>query len=384
VAVGARVPLKCLVVLAGCGRIGFAPQDARTTSPLVHAGSCSMDLGATSVSCPIAPALISLDDSVLFFQATGNDLTPATEDVRCQLSSTASVTCDRWGPSTGAESAVSIQWQTLEHPAVHAQHLDFTCSMLATFPQAIAPVSPGDAFVLHSLVSPGAYLNDDDFITVELVSATEVDAVIGSTDTCGADGIGPMLGEIDAVEVAGASVTRGIAGPMNGTTLVVSGLSPVDPASSLLLFSYRSASNNTALGICELMVRGELTSPTTLSFSRALGDTTGTCTTIPIEAISWERVDLGALATVQPFTAMMFATATTATVPISTVDPSRALAFSSAQGLSGVGTGEGLYSGGNLLGEIDATFSLAPDSVTLTRGTAFDSAAFSGYVVEWK
>lgn len=377
------------MLLVGCGRLSFEPVDALRddaldshgqVGPLVRAGACILDLNQTSVVCPISPPLLDVADTALVFEATGDDVTPATADIRCRLAGTSAMSCDRWTTASAGESPVAISWQTVEHPSLHVQYLDFSCDSQLVFMQPVAPVNPAETFVLHSLMESGDFLNDDDFVTVELASPTSVTMTTGSSDPCGISGVGPMQGSIEVVEMTGASVTRGVAGPMAGLTLAVNGLPPVNPATTALMFSYRSASNNAA--ICGLVVRGQITSPTSLSFSRGLGNVAG-CTGQDIEAVSWERIDFGALASVQPIDVTMPATVGSADAPITPVDVTRSIAFSSAQGVSGEGTGEGSYAAANLLGEIAATFALATDHVTLSRGTTFESAEFSGYVVQW-
>ena len=367
-----------LLELGSCGRLAIDPRPDATAAPPIERGTCTLPSGATLVSCPAAMPLGDVAHAALFFQASSASTVPGGFDVRCQLAGTDAIACDRQAANV---APAPIAWQTLEDDArIAVQHVPFTCDMQTQFTIPIAAVDPTHAFVLGSWTEQGSYLNDDDFVTLEL-STSSVLLTTGSADSCGISGVGPMQGALEVVEVAGASVTRGVAGPIasNALTATVSALPPVDPASTALLFTYTSVSAN--VPVCQLMVRGEITSATTLSFSRGMADPS--CTGPEIEAISWERIDFGSLANVQPFTIDLGPGVTAATAPIAPIDPTRAIVLSTAQGVSGQGTGEGTFSNNNLGGELTATFQLQPDSVVVTRATANASARFTGQVIEW-
>jgi hypothetical protein len=367
-----------VLVVASCGRIGIGPQpDGGDRAPALRRGTCTLFDGTSTVACPIAPPHDDVSHTGLVFQATGDDGTPGGFDVRCQITGTDTITCDRQATTGTAQ----VAWQTFEQAtAIRAQHLPYECDQLLSFTQPILPVDPTRAFVLGSWTQGGSFLNDDDFITLEL-STNAVVIRTGSTDSCGISGAGPMEGSLEVLELPGAVVTRGTTGPMASAdvALTVTGLPPVAVASTALVFTYRSASND--VPVCELMLRGELTSATELSFSRGMGDEA--CAGPEIEGVAWQRIDLGALATVQPFTVDLGPDVTTTTVAITAVDPARAVVLSTAQGVSGQGTGEGSASASHLGGELTATMTLQPDAVVVTRAAATASARFTGQVIEW-
>jgi hypothetical protein len=369
--------LAVLAAVAGCGRIAFDP---RSDGLQARHGSCAIAAGATTASCPITPPHDDVRHTALIFQATDDDAVPGGFDIRCVVAAADTIACDRQVATT---SEATISWQTVERDAGFAvQQISFTCDQLETFIQPIAPVDPASAFVLGSWTQQGAFLNDDDFLTLEL-SASSVVVQTGSTDPCGISGVSAMQGAIQVIDVSGATVMRGTDGPMSAvaTTLTVSNLPPVNLATTALIFTYRSASNQ--VPVCELMVRGELSSPTTLTFSRGMGDSN--CTGPEIEAIAWQRIDFGTLASVQPFTIDLAPTITSMTTPISAVDPARSIVLSTAQGVNGQGTGEGNSLTSLLGGELTATMSLGPasDSVVVRRAAAIGSARLSGQVIQW-
>src|SRR5690606_16837342 len=91
-----------------------------------------------------------------------------------------------------------------------------------------------------------------------------------------------FVASIQVVEFEGASVTRGFTQSLFGTSRNVSGLSAVNTDTTALLFTYQSTASVSDI-LCDRAVRGELSSATTLSFTR--GSSATACTDEAIETV---------------------------------------------------------------------------------------------------
>jgi hypothetical protein len=238
----------------------------------------------------------------------------------------------------------------------------------------VQPVSsPQSTFLLVSSDESGTMLGPDDFYTAALTAADRVE--LQYSMNCSPS----TRVSIQVVEVEGASVTRGVTGGMTGAELIVSNLPAVDLASTALLFTYRASGPDT--GLCDRAVRGELTSPTSLRFSR--GEGAAGCDGVIIDAISWERIDFGPRARAQHVPVTMNAGTTVVSLPLTEVDLTRTLAFASGQAQSGQAGGEGSYQGDDILGEVVGRHALtSPTTLEVTRGSSNGSARWSSIVLE--
>jgi hypothetical protein len=190
------------------------------------------------------------------------------------------------------------------------------------------------------------------------------------------------MGELQVIEVTGASVTRGFFGPMNGMTATITGLSPVNPMSSVVLITFHGDFSDGDL--CGKMVRASMPGATSITFSRGLGSSG--CSQGPIDVISWERIDFGNRALATAADIYLDAGVLSATVQLGggLFDHTRVLMFSSTPAINGAGNAEsGDLSGTSILGEATANVSVGASSATITRGTALAPALFTGQVVQW-
>jgi hypothetical protein len=228
-------------------------------------------------------------------------------------------------------------------------------------------------FLLVSGIQPGTDQDADDFFTAELAATDRVDLRFSTVcqDTWAAT--------VQVVELTGATVTRAVTAQMTGTQLTVSNLPAADPATTALLFTYRLT--GTPDGICDGVLRGELTSPTSITFSRGAGDSD--CADAVIDAISWERIDFGARARASHSVVTMNSGSTFGSVPISAVDTTRTLVFASGQGQCGQGGGESDYSGDDVIGASVARHVLSSSTtLDLTRGSSNGVAKWTSTVLQ--
>jgi len=342
---------------------GFnAVSQSATILSVVRKDTCTLADGASSVTCPISPPQQDVAKTMLMFQAGSNSAEPSSANVRCVLTNASTITCTRGG----TVGAATVSWQTAELASgMKVQHLTTSCSAAATsFEVPISPVaSLSNTFLLVSSQIIGTTQDTDDFFTAAMGGVDHVDVQFGAPCT------GSWAGAIQVVEFTGATVTRGTTGPMTSpqTQLTVTGLPAAAPANTALLFTYR-VSSATQAGICDRMLRGQLTSSTQLTFTRSKQDSG--CENATIEAISWERINFGDRARAQHTNVDVSDLAQSDTASISAVDPTRTLVFSSGQALSGQGGGETDYTVDDVLGTSVARHTLLSPTVLEVRRDA--------------
>lgn len=348
--------------------------DSRSNLLSIKTGTCTIVNGASSVSCAISPAHKDKTKTFMLFQATSNNDTPASSSVRCYLESTVEIKCERYG-TTGT---VKLNWQTAEFAnGVKVEHLKPPCISRITN-VSITPVgSMSNTFLLFSSLRHGVSQDGDDFRTVRLTSPSNVRIEFSPTDNCNESW--EIQNALQVVQFTGASVTRGTTGIMGETSLSVPATA-VDTKKTMLIYSYRS--NGSGADMCERMVRGVITSPTSLTFSR--GDNGVNCEAEAIEDIAWERVEFVDGATVQQITTAMAAGVGTANVAIDAVDLSRTVVVGGGQWTAGQATGEGSYNTNDVIGAMVGRHKLtSTTNLQVERDNTQGTARWTSYVVQF-
>jgi hypothetical protein len=314
------------------------------------------------------------------FQASSNDNSPDTSSIRCSLTSVSAITCRRNDGDEPSDPAIRIQWQTAELVSgLTVQHLQAVCGGTPNIELPITAVSSlQKAFLLVSSEKDGSTQGDDDYYTASLFQGDQGYHVdLQFSVNC----LSTWLASVQVVELAEANVTRGLTGSMTGTQLVVSGLPPVNPAATALLFTYRTT-GAASPAICDRVLRGEITSPTSLTFSRGAGADAG-CTASTIDSISWERIEFGTRGSTQHFLVSMDGGTQTASVPITAVDTTRTLVFSSGQMQSGQAMGETSYAADDIIGTALGWHTLTSStSLEVSRGADGGTAQWNSTVLQ--
>lgn len=344
--------------------------------PTVRRGTCTISSSATSAACPINPAQLDLAKTFLVFQAVpGDDGAPSSANVRCRFGSTSAITCSR--DDVGAVD-VSVAWQTVELPSgIRVQHVDAACGASNVVSVPIAAVgSMADTFVLASHEEFGINQDDDDMAMVELTSPTNVDLTLFSTCTWAIS--------LEVVELTGISVTAGrVQLPSVADTAAATGLPAAGPGSTVVLHSHDTGIPSSG-GICDRVVRGEVDSDTSVSFRRGNGNTMAVCADQDLE-LAYQRIDFGALASVQQVQASMPPGTFTADVTIGSVDPTRSLVLSGGQPMSGQAMGETDYDADDVIGEAAALHLLtSATNLQLIRGSGNAPAQWSAFVIQFE
>jgi hypothetical protein len=237
--------------------------------------------------------------------------------------------------------------------------------------------SMANTFVLYSHKTSGATHDSNDPRTVRLTSTTNVEIRQSGYASCASG----SAGALQVVQFSGASVTRGLTGAMTGLSLGVSSLSSVTLSRTMLLYSYRYSGGGAVM--CDRMVRGEMDSTTSLSFSR--GDGNSSCdTSNDIDAIAWERVQFPSGTNVQQKEPTMADTGGTDNEPITSVDEGHTLVFSGGQHTTGQSHAEGSYTGDDIIGAFVGRHTLtAANNLRVVRDNTNGSARWTSYVVEF-
>ncbi|KFE60152.1 hypothetical protein [Hyalangium minutum] len=342
-----------------------------TILPVVRTGSCPLEEGEGWVTCSISPPQVDMSKTLLMFQASSDDDSPDSASLNCSLTSESTITCSRNDFDDGDEPEILIRWQTAElATGLNVQHLQAECSGEPETELPIEPVSSLlNTFLLVSSEQNGSTQGDDDYYTASMSAVDHVD--LNFSSDCQLS----WTASVQVVEYQGTDVTRGLTGSMNGTSLVVSNLPPVDLGSTALLFTYRTTGADNTSVMCDRILRGELTSPTSITFTRGSGATG--CAAATINSISWERIQFNERARAQHFNVTMGSSTTTVNVPVTSVDTTRTLVFASGQIQSGQGSGETSYSGDDIIGAALGWHTLtSPTNLRVTRGAALGTARF--------
>jgi hypothetical protein len=350
-------------------------QDAYAANSLnVKTGTCTIAVTLSSTTCAISPALTDTTKTFMVFQATSSDNTVNSSNVRCFIASTVTITCER-NSTTGT---VNIRWHTSEFTSgVKVQHLQPLSCAGTTTNVTITSVDTSKTFLLYSYESDGTTQDGNDFRAIRLTNSTNVEIVF-SSGSCGV-----VEQALQVVEYSGASVTRGLTGAMaaSSTTLSVSSLSSVNTSKTMLIYSYRTAASANP-DMCEDMIRGEITTATSLTFSR--GDGAAGCATQAIDAIAWERIEFTDGSTVQQVTATMSSGTGTANVSINAVDTSKTIVFAGGQWTNGQAIGEGSFQTDDTIGTMTGRHALiSSTNLQVTRDNTGGTARWTSYVVQF-
>ena len=362
---------------------GTASQQLQVTG-VVRRGTCSLGSLQTSFSCPINPPQSSLSQTMLVYQATTGTNGPDRYEGRCRLTTVDTLTCER--PGTGSQ--LFINWQTAELPTGMQVSRGAASSCPSPLPaQRTLPVSPvanpTSSFVLSSFSGNGTNYDGDDLSAMRL----SPDAGFVFLDNRDFAGTGCTGYEYQVVQLDGVTTLRGSSGPLlqGDRQVTVSALPAASPNTVLLSQAVMSANPVASLSMCNVLVRGEMTTPTSLSFSRGADQINPlSCSNVTISDVAWERVDFGSRARVQAFTVLLSNTSTT--VNIAAVDVTRALVFAGGQAAGGQTSGETAYDNTNddNIGpaQVERFDFVNPTSVRLTRAASNSTASITFYVVE--
>jgi hypothetical protein len=307
-------------------------------APMARSGRCALVNGQSQVACPVVPPVMDSSRAFAVFQTATQESFPSDAGVRCSLTGPGTLRCDR------AEGAgqVDVQWQVAEVPGASVQSASTPdgCVLGGTYYFTLpATVDSARSFLLFSERRPGQNFGNDDFSTAQLYDPSTV--VVENSAGCN------LLAAfaVQVVSLPGASVLRGTADPMDAgvATVDVTGLEAAAPDRTLLLHTHRYGGSATGPG-CAKVVRGQPqdAAATSLRFSRGVPPVWPGCVgaNLDVTAIAWERIQVPPGDRLQRFVVDLASSQAETTVPISAVDPTRALVLAGGQGNAGQGLGE--------------------------------------------
>ena len=388
VAGGNTTAAHVYLVAASAGVLTAATLNV-TVLPMVRRGSCT--LGATTVTCAVTPNLTSIGRTFLVYQATADkDDRPDYDMVTCRLqmnsSLLAEVVCDRLGDGAN----VTVEWQAVSFAydatqgGVSVQHLSINQSDAGQPFQDIAVSSSARAssFVLFSARTAESSTTDgnEQYMT-EMIGDTTVRVSFAPNGSFQTNGNTSNVFVAQVVNWTGASVARGVSPVGDGGTVDVSQATPNLPRSFLLHSSRMADIYETGPDICARRLSGLISDTAKLTFQRGC---TGSSPADDVKDVSWERVELPANVSVQQLTAPIAnGQANSGDLTITSVDRTRAFAFSGGQVAGGLANGRTNDSASDRLGSSQANVNLT--SATVVRLNRLDNvgdATWGVFVVE--
>jgi CubicO group peptidase (beta-lactamase class C family) len=330
----------------------------------VKTGTCTINSGSSSVTCSLPSPILDMGKTFLVFQASSSNNKPESSNVRCYINNLNSITCSRKA-TTGT---VDIRWYTAEFiSGASVQHLKPTCAgKITNVPISLVDIDK--TFLLFSMERGGGTQSGDDFKTIRLTSPTNVE-ISQSSGGCDNDKY-----SLQIVEFQDSSVTRGQTGPLQGANMGVTGLSPVDPSKSILIYSYRSKGSGSNL--CEVMISGSIPSPTSLEFERG-------CFGTQIDNLVWERIEFTDTTKVQQLSTSLALGIGTSIQPINTIDIDTSLALAGGQWTAGQGIGKTSFSSDDIIGAAVATHTLTQNNLQLDRSYTEGISQWTSYVIDF-
>jgi outer membrane protein assembly factor BamB len=341
-------------------------------------------LSANLGTCNGANPTVNINRSFLMFQGANNTTRPNATEIRGRIVPHA---CPSTPPTvqffrvTNETSTVNISWYVVEFArGVNVQRGTVASQSSSTINVGITPVSStARAFALWSKTPASAdpsYSQDDPTIG-DLTAVNNLQFRVSASNAS-------HTIDWEVVEFTNSAdldVQRGTSTAMGSFFLTVTlAITPVDPAKSFALVSYRIPGASASIG--RVLLRGRLSNCTPncnqLIVDRSLAGSA-------ISEIAYQVVTLNNGSSVQTASTNLASFVNTASPALSpSVDTSRSVAFTST--LSGGGANFGRSPLGaplaQSLGVSAFTTSLAAGAITLTRNNSNDQADVSWYVAE--
>ncbi len=341
-------------------------------------------LSANLGSCNGANPTVNINKSFLMFQTADNSIRPNTLQLRGRIVPHA---CPSTPPTvqffrvTNEATTVNISWYVVEFlRGVNVQRGTVASQNSATINVPITPVaSLGQAFVLHSKTTgaaDGSFSADNPTIA-DLTALNNVQFRVNTSNANASI-------DWEVVEFTSSSdlsVQRGTTAAMASVTISVTlAITPVDPAKSFVMVSYRVPSSSASIG--RLMIRGQLSNCTPncnqLFLDRSVAGSA-------ISEIAYQVVTLNNGSTVQTASTNFGTSVLTLSPPLApSINPANSVAFTSTLVGGGANFGRSPLSSplAQSLGVSAFTTALAASAITLTRNNSTEIADVSWYVAE--
>lgn len=245
-----------------------------------QAGTLTFTGGGTTAAIPIP--LADLSKSFLVFSSTISDADPNDYQVGGIITDANTITFDR----SGTAGTVSISWEIFEFESgVFVQRGSAAVPLSTNVDITITCVDLSKSFVILSSRNDGTTLGNDDGVTGDLTSATNLRLVTGTA--------GGPLDEVfwQVIEYQGAVVQK-VTGSLTTTSLVSTIPTPVDVNKTMLISTHLIGGNSEA----DDMPRTELTATNQITYTRDDNDNTMSILTYVVEFMDQTVVSRGAAA----------------------------------------------------------------------------------------
>jgi hypothetical protein len=353
--------------------------------PLVRRGACTIDSQTTNPGCPFPAGMlpqVNVPNTVLMTQVTSTSSDLSTTSVRCDLITTNSIHCARYkiGPP------VTIYWQTLELPANIAVTRTTAYCPRDGGTSMTVPLAGGDLL----LTSASTDSTDLGATTLYTVERSGNSVLINWEQPCTSSAATNYAIALQAVTLNGATLD-----PFK-TSLPALQLNALVPGSSAntstpaVMFTHQSGASGGSGSLCERALSAAAADGGVV-LSRGLNASavSNACGGSDMAAIVGGRLFVDGIGRVQSLSTTMLSGTSSATVPITPVDATRTLVFSSSQS-GGAGQGEGesqcmlLAPLGDVIAAhvLDAGTALDAEELFLMRGSSMCDARWTSYVLE--
>ncbi|MBD3298684.1 MAG: hypothetical protein GF341_08525, partial [candidate division Zixibacteria bacterium] len=348
-----------------------AGADAAVVGNVQSGTAVSNGNGTVSVSI----ASVDPSRSFLIFQTRHDNNRPPGSMVRGRILNSTTLEFARYTDETGA---IDIQWYVVEFESGvsvrRGELIQSGTSVSATISPALNSVD--QAFVTWSK-TPNNVDNSygsDDAIVGDIISTSSVEFRFNSAGTNQTI----WWQVVEFTDPADINVQRGstsLVGTATSTNVTLS--SGVDLSSSFALIGYRSNGDGADIG--ERLMRARLTATNTLTIDRStIGSNQA------IDEITWQVIELTDGSTVQSGNLNLSSGVSQTTIPISSVDLNRTIAFASGQPSSGQCMGRTPYTGDDVIGVAAATFDVTSSTqITAQRSSTAAATDITWYAVEF-
>ncbi len=328
--------LVLVVALTACGRIGFdgftggdtltdgldandgtdGPDGPDANDGAIKPSSTAQVQSGTTtltgVTVDVTIAAVDPSKAFLMFGASNDGATPDGDADGFQLcGQLIGPTTLRFERAVNPGSPATITWYVVElSTGMSVQRGRGNLRNLTSLDAPLSPVDPAHAFPIISFRTLGGTYDGGDYLRARIESPTSLAIVRSEAE----DQISNV--EWQVVQLDAASVQSGL---YNLAATALSGnvsINAIDPARTLLLFTYSRGLTSTGL----MGLRGRVVDATTLTFDRDAADNDAL-------SIAWYAIELPVGASVQRIPASFGPAQTTASLDIDAVDRTRALAL---------------------------------------------------------
>ncbi|MEQ8551610.1 MAG: T9SS type A sorting domain-containing protein [Cyclobacteriaceae bacterium] len=258
-----RIILAVLFLLfAFFTHCGFAAEFLRR-----QAGTTTLTGTSTTVTIPTT--LADMSKSILVFSTTSSSNNPRDYQVGGEITNTTTLTFVR----NNNGGSVSISWEVIEFESgVYVQRGSDVVPLSTNVDITIECVDLNQSFVILSGINDGTTLGNDDGITGNLTSETNLRLLTGTTG-----------GDFDqaywqVIEYQGASVQK-VTASLTGATATSTIPTPVDMSKTMIISSHIIGGNSNA----DDLPRTELTNSNTVTYTRVGTTNTMTFLTYVVE-----------------------------------------------------------------------------------------------------